>query len=74
MAAALVVAMGLLVAGGTFVYFAQRTGYMMLEQQAHVKAHAIAELMNGIVEHAMLEGQSDHLDRLWVGAGRSCER
>jgi signal transduction histidine kinase len=51
----------LLVAGGTFVYFAHLTGYSMLEQQAAMKSHGIFVLMQSIVSHSMLERHSGDL-------------
>ncbi|MFI5252617.1 MAG: nitrogen regulation protein NR(II) [Bacteroidota bacterium] len=40
-----------LIAGGTFVFFAQKTGYAMLEQISYTKAHGILEKVQGILSH-----------------------
>ncbi len=47
-----------LVAGGMFVYFAHRTGYTMLEHQAHAKARGVAKMLTAILERVMLEGDA----------------
>jgi two-component system, NtrC family, sensor kinase len=54
------VVLTLLVFGGAFVFMAQRTGYSMLSQQAELRALTMAELMEAMLEHAMLEGTPDH--------------
>lgn len=46
------------VAGGMFVYFAHRTGYTMLEHQAHAKARGVATILTGILERVMLQGDA----------------
>jgi signal transduction histidine kinase len=50
----------LAVFGGAFVFFAQRTGYSMLSQQAELRAVTMSEMMQVILEHAMLEGTPGH--------------
>jgi len=53
----------LLVAGGAFVFFAHRTGYTMLEEQAKLQANSISSLVKDIVDQEMLKGQSKKLER-----------
>ncbi|MFQ5797595.1 MAG: nitrogen regulation protein NR(II) [Bacteroidota bacterium] len=55
------VALVLLLAAGSFAFFAHRTGYRILQKQAQAKAHGIAEFGQAILEHIMLEGKSDQL-------------
>ncbi len=50
---AVAVVVASLLAWGSFVFFAQRTGYAILETQAEVKAHGIITLMAGILDHAI---------------------
>jgi signal transduction histidine kinase len=49
------------VAGGSFVYFAHRTGYTMLEKGAQTQAHGVAEFGKAILEYVMLRGQNGQL-------------
>ena len=60
---ALAVAGVSLIAGSAFVYFAQRTGYAMLEQQAQTKAHGVTNLLGAMLERVMMEGKSDQLQQ-----------
>ena len=60
---ALAVTVVSLIAGTAFVYFAQRTGYAMLEQQAQAKAHGVTDLLRAMLERVMMEGKSDQLQQ-----------
>jgi hypothetical protein len=50
----------LLLFGGAFVFVAQRTGYLMLSQQAELRALTMAELMEAMLEQAMLDRTPEH--------------
>jgi signal transduction histidine kinase len=52
-----------LLAGGLFVFYAHKTGYQMMDQHTQAKAHGISSLIKNILEQAMLEGRSDHLEQ-----------
>lgn len=56
------VSVTLLVTGGIFVYVAHRTGFTMLEEQAHEKAHDIASVAKAILSSVMAEGKPAHLN------------
>jgi signal transduction histidine kinase len=58
---ALAVVVTFLIFGSSFVYFAHRTGYSMLERGAQTKAHGVAEFGKAILEYIMLRGQNDQL-------------
>ena len=45
---ALAVVAVILLSGGTFLYFAHRTGYMILEGQAQLKAQGIAHELGSL--------------------------
>ena len=51
-----------------FALFASITGYRMLEKQAQAKADGIAEFGKGILEHLMVEGKTDKLERVLKSA------
>lgn len=65
---AVIVVSALLFFSVCFVLFAHITGYKMLERQAQAKADGIAEFGKGILEHLMLEGKTDKLDRVLKSA------
>jgi signal transduction histidine kinase len=52
---AIAVIIGSLIAWGSFVFFAQQTGYSILEKEAQAKAHGIAALVDGILTHVIRE-------------------
>jgi signal transduction histidine kinase len=60
---ALVVIASLLLIGSVFAYFAHKTGTGLLEQQAYAKTHAVAAVSKVILEHLMLDGRRDRLER-----------
>jgi len=60
MAAAVVAA--LVVAGGSFAYFAYRTGTEMLNEYGRDKAYTLARYGMGVVEFMMLQGEKSHLE------------
>lgn len=57
-----------LIAGGTFTYFAHKTGYLMLEKGARAKAHGIAEFGKVILEYIMLSGENEKLQEAMARA------
>lgn len=63
----------LLIAGGSFAFYAHRTGYAILEQHARAKARGVAEFGKAILEHIMLEGKSSHLQDALTSAISSGE-
>lgn len=52
---AIAVIAGSFIAWGSFVFFAQQTGYSILEKESHAKAHGIAGLVDGILKHIIRE-------------------
>lgn len=56
------VAAALIVAGGTFAYFAYRTGTEMLAEYGRDKAYTLAQYGRGVVEFMMLRGDKGHLE------------
>jgi hypothetical protein len=50
-----------LLAGSALVYFDDRSGYAMLEEQTQAKAHGVVEFGKAILERVMLSGQNAHL-------------
>jgi signal transduction histidine kinase len=58
----LAVAAALIVAGGSFAYFAYRTGSAMLVEYGRDKAYSLAQYGRGVVEFMMLQGEKSHLD------------
>lgn len=58
---AVAVISGLVIAWGIFVFFAQRTGYEILEKESQAKAHAIAELSEGILRHVVTSGTEEEI-------------
>ncbi len=55
------VAAALIVAGGSFAYFAYRTGTEMLAEYGQDKAYTLAQYGRGVVEFMMLQGEKGHL-------------
>ncbi len=55
------VAAALVVAGGSFAYFAYRTGTEMLNEYGRDKAYTLARYGRGVVEFMMLQGEKSHL-------------
>jgi signal transduction histidine kinase len=56
------VAAVLIVAGGSFAYFAYRTGSEMMAEYARDKAYTLAAYGTGVVEFLMLRGEKGHLE------------
>jgi hypothetical protein len=56
------VAAVLIVAGGSFAFFAYRTGTEMLAEYGRDKAWTLAAHGRGVVEHMMLAGEKSHLE------------
>jgi signal transduction histidine kinase len=50
-----------LIAGGSFAFFANYTGYRMLEKGAQTQAHVVAEFGKAILEYIMLQGENKQL-------------
>ncbi len=57
----LAVAAALIVAGGSFAWFAYRTGSEMLAEYGEDKAYTLAQYGRGVVEFMMLNGEKGHL-------------
>ncbi len=57
----LAVAAALIVAGGSFAWFAYRTGSEMLTEYGEDKAYTLAQYGRGVVEFMMLNGEKGHL-------------
>ena len=55
------VAAALIVAGGSFAWFAYRTGSEMLTEYGEDKAYTLAQYGRGVVEFMMLNGEKGHL-------------
>ena len=55
------VAIALIVAGGSFAFFAYRTGTEMLNEYGRDKAYTLAQYGRGVVEFMMLQGEKSHL-------------
>lgn len=55
------VAVALIVAGGSFAWFAYRTGTGMLAEYGQDKAYTLAQYGRGVVEFMMLRGEKGHL-------------
>lgn len=55
------VAAALIVAGGSFAYFAYRTGTAMLAEYGQDKGYSLAQYGRGMVEFMMLRGDQSHL-------------
>jgi signal transduction histidine kinase len=55
------VAAALIIAGGSFAYFAYRTGTEMLNEYGRDKAYTLAQYGRGVVEFMMLQGEKSHL-------------
>ena len=58
---AVAVALVLLGCASIFLYFAQRTGYELLQQLAIVRARANADFVRGVLEHSMLYTERPHI-------------
>jgi signal transduction histidine kinase len=56
-----IVAIALLAGGGAFFFIAHETGYEMLEDQTHEKAHGITEVGKDMLSFIMLDGSSGRL-------------
>ncbi len=65
---AVIVVIALLFFSLCFAFFAHVTGYKMLEKQAQAKADGIAEFGKGILEHLMVEGKPEILNRVLKSA------
>ncbi|HLB01418.1 MAG TPA: hypothetical protein VJO14_08530, partial [Bacteroidota bacterium] len=50
-------AMALILAGGSFAFFAYRTGTEMLNEYGRDKAFTLAQYGRGVVEFMMLQGE-----------------
>lgn len=61
---AVAVIIGSLIAWGSFVYFAQKTGTSILEKAAQTKAHAIASLVVGMINHVNMDTASPQLQTI----------
>jgi signal transduction histidine kinase len=61
----------LFAAASVFVFFAHRTGYALLEEQAQVQAHEVTEFGKSILELVMLEGKKDRLQSVLIAATSS---
>ena len=69
----LAVSVTLLLTGSIFVYVAHRTGFTMLEEQAHEKAHDIASVSKAILISVMAEGKPTHLNEFLHALNSSYE-
>ena len=59
------------IAGGSFVFFAHRTGYSLLRRETEERAYLVADLMKGLVEHAMLAGTREEILRALTAVASS---
>jgi signal transduction histidine kinase len=58
---AITVVAGLVIAWSVFVFFAQRTGFEILEKESQAKAHAVADLTAGILRHVVQGGDETQI-------------
>lgn len=61
---AVVIVLGAIMASGVFMYLAHHTGYRMLQKEAEAKSYAISGLGKAILEHLMLEGKNQIVQKV----------